>query len=196
MNLRNINEAFKRQYAPILNESVDNSEIEQLRKDLVMKSMSVVANGGNIKSIEVALQGVIEDHFPDHCWWEVTNCSIFNELLSGTKPREVCDIIIDNLKPEFSNNVKESMTEDSNKSVYDFNGQRYVYDGDGWTDDVVFDVEDEDGETIIQSYCSTTGDSDSRIVSTYEEAAEFVNDVLTGYGEAGKHWQDIGWYLD
>lgn len=114
MNLRNINEAFKRQYAPVLNESVDNSELEQLRKDLVMKSMSVVANGGNIKNLEIALQGVIEDHFPDYCWWEVTKCSIFNELLSGTKPREVCDKIIDALNPQF---IDTSVTESDNDTL-------------------------------------------------------------------------------
>lgn len=111
MNLRSINEAFKREYTPILKESVDTSDIAQLKKDLVMKSMSVVANGGNIKALEIALQGVIEDHYPDHCWWEVTNCSIFNELLSGTKPREVCDIIVDNIKPQFRDNGEEPITD-------------------------------------------------------------------------------------
>lgn len=107
MNLRSINEAFKREYSKVLTESVDNSEQVQLKKDLVMKSMSVIANGGNIKALEVALQGVIEDHYPDHCWWEVTNCQIFNELLAGTKPREVCDMIVDQLKPEFSQVMTE-----------------------------------------------------------------------------------------
>lgn len=111
MNLRSINEAFKREYTPVLKESVDNSDIAQLKKDLVMKSMSVVANGGNIKNLEIALQGVIEDHFPDHCWWEVTKCSIFNELLSGTKPREVCDKIIDALNPQF---IETTATESNN----------------------------------------------------------------------------------
>lgn len=113
MNLKMMNEAFKRKYSEVVNESVDNSDLAQLKKALVMKSMSIIANGGNLKSLEVGLQEVIEDHFPDHCWWEVTDCQIFNELFSGTKPREVCDMIVDQIKPEFVTANKEDLTESS-----------------------------------------------------------------------------------
>jgi hypothetical protein len=113
MNLKMMNEAFKRKYSEVVNESVDNSDLAQLKKALVMKSMSIIANGGNLKSLEVGLQEVIEDHFPDHCWWEVTDCQIFNELFSGTKPREVCDMIVDQIKPEFVTTNKEDLTESS-----------------------------------------------------------------------------------
>ena len=110
MNLKMMNESFKRKYSVTLKESIDESDKEQLRKALVMRSMNVISGGGNIKALEIALQDVIENFYPDHCWWEVTDCQIFNELLAGTKPREVCDMIIDQLKPEFvSDSVDEAM---------------------------------------------------------------------------------------
>jgi hypothetical protein len=113
MSLKMMNEAFKRKYSGVLTESVDNSELTQLKEALVMKSMSTIANGGNLKSLEEGLQEVIEDHFPDHDWWEVTDCQIFNELFSGTKPREVCDMIVEQIKPEFVATNKEYLTESS-----------------------------------------------------------------------------------
>ena len=115
MNLNIMNEAFKRKYSNTLNEAVESSDKEALRKALVLRSMNVVANGGNIKSLEVALQDVIENFYPDRCWWEVTDCQIFNELfMNGVSPREICDLIVDQLKPEFtqsSENVEESIEE-------------------------------------------------------------------------------------
>lgn len=110
MNLKMMNESFKRKYSHTLNESVNDSDKEQLRKALVLRSMNVVANGGNIKSLEIALQDVIENFYPDHCWWEVTDCQIFNELLGGCNPRQICDMIVDQLKPEFAG-VEESLSE-------------------------------------------------------------------------------------
>ena len=81
-------------------------------------------------------------------------------------------------------------------SPFDFDGKVYVYDGAGWTDDTSFEVIGKRDKIIIKSYNSSSGDTDERIVSTYDEAAEFVNDVLTGYGEAGDSWEELGWYLD
>lgn len=116
MNLRMMNEAFKAKYSNALHEAIDDSDKEQLRKALVLRSMNVVANGGSIKSLEIALQEVIENFYPDHCWWEVTDCQIFQELfMNGVNPREICDMIVDQLKPEFTN---ESLKEDANNKGY------------------------------------------------------------------------------
>ena len=111
MNLKMMNESFKRKYSNTLNEAIDDSDKEQLRKALVLRSMNVVANGGNIKQLEIALQEVIENFYPDHCWWEVTDCQIFNELfMNRVNPRQICDLIVDQLKPEFaSDSVEEAM---------------------------------------------------------------------------------------
>ena len=117
MNLKMMNESFKRKYSNTLNEAVETSDKEALRKALVLRSMNVVANGGNIKALEVALQDVIENFYPDHCWWEVTDCQIFNELfMNGVNPRDICDLIVDQLKPEFagtSEAATESLEEDT-----------------------------------------------------------------------------------
>ncbi len=82
------------------------------------------------------------------------------------------------------------------RSPFDFDGNVYVCDGDGWTDDTHFEVVGKRDRIIIRSYNSSSGDADERVVSTYEEAAEFVNDVLTGYGEVADTWQELGWYLN
>lgn len=117
MNLKMMNESFKRKYSDILNESVNDSDKEQLRKALVLRSMNVVANGGNIKQLEIALQDVIENFYPDHCWWEVTDCQIFNELfMNGVNPREICDMIVDQLKPEFAGASKVDADDDCDES--------------------------------------------------------------------------------
>ena len=92
--------------------------------------------------------------------------------------------------------LDESLDESTDTSVFDFDGRRYIFDGPGWTDDTLFEVVGKRDKIIIKSYNSSSGDTDERIVSTYDEAAEFVNDVLTGYGEAGDSWKELGWYLD
>ena len=135
MNLKMMNESFKRKYSNTLTESIDESDKEQLRKALVLRSMNVVANGGNIKQLEIALQEVIENFFPDKCWWEVTDCQIFNELfMNGVNPREICDMIVDQLKPEFAGNTEpavEGLGEDLNNGnkniVYSKNGVEVEY---------------------------------------------------------------------
>lgn len=108
-----MNEAFKRKYSSCITEAIDESDKEQLRNDLVMKSMDVIYSGGSIKQLEIALQDVIRKFYPDHDWWEVTDCQIYNELLAGVKPREVCDMIVDQLKPEFTGNAEESISKNN-----------------------------------------------------------------------------------
>lgn len=99
MNLRMINEAFKQEHSDTLKENHEPQVIQDLRKALVLSSMNVVAQGGTMKALEVALQAAIEAFFPDKSWWEVTDCNIFMELLSGTNPRDIVDVIINNIKP-------------------------------------------------------------------------------------------------
>jgi|GEM_PF-2746167 len=51
-----------------------------LKKDLVIASI----NGGSIKALEISMQDVIEKHYPNRCWWEMTRVNIFLELLSDS----------------------------------------------------------------------------------------------------------------
>ena len=107
MNLRMMNEAFKRNYSDVLTEAVDLSCKESLRKELKDAAMSaVLASRGmpdmaKFKKIEIALQDVLERNFPDHLWWEVTSCSIFWDLMEHQNANLTCDNIIDKLKPGF-----------------------------------------------------------------------------------------------
>lgn len=100
MNLRESNNAFREQYSKVLTEG-NQSVSDRLRELLLSAVRDCIRKGCSIKGIEVALQDVIEREFPDNLWWEVTNCSIFSELLSGKSPVEVVDSIVANIQPQF-----------------------------------------------------------------------------------------------
>lgn len=40
----------------------------------------------NLKEYEAAFQDVIEQIYPDKCWWQVTGCQIFMHLLEHKDP--------------------------------------------------------------------------------------------------------------
>lgn len=70
-----------------------------LRRELKEKAIYLIMEGRrDLKSFEVAYQDVIEEIFPDCCWWQVTNCDIFSELLATQDVFAVIDSICDNLK--------------------------------------------------------------------------------------------------
>ena len=52
----------------------------------------------DIKSYEIAFQDVIEKICPNHCWWEVTDCNIFMDLLEHKDPEKTVIEIIKQLK--------------------------------------------------------------------------------------------------
>ena len=52
----------------------------------------------NIKSYEIAFQDVIEEVFPDECWWDVTGCEIFQHLMEFKNPEETIITILKELK--------------------------------------------------------------------------------------------------
>ena len=54
----------------------------------------------NIKAYEVAFQDVIESVFPDECWWEVTECQIFNHLMEHKDPEKTVIAILKGLKED------------------------------------------------------------------------------------------------
>ena len=187
MNLNMMNEAFKRKYSNTLTESVNDTDKEQLRKALVLRSMNVVANGGNIKSLEIALQDVIENFYPDHCWWEVTDCQIFNELLGGCNPRQICDMIVDQLKPEFAENaeVEEALIEGTSETKLATNSKGdYLVaasSGKGYT---VFNSSD----VCIGGF---DGDSDDEAKQKFQSGklSEAIEECFTSYvvEELNKH---------
>ena len=54
----------------------------------------------NIKVYEAAFQDVIEDVFPDECWWEVTECDIFTHLMEHKDPEATVIEILKKLKED------------------------------------------------------------------------------------------------
>lgn len=75
------------------------------RTELAQKlfdKMIELKEGGNtsIKAYEVAFQDVIEEIFPDECWWEVTECQIFMHLMEYKDPEKTVIEILKGLKED------------------------------------------------------------------------------------------------
>lgn len=115
---------------------------------------------------------------------------------NGDSNRRYEVITVDQARTLFGNDIMLHEDLDSDASPFDFDGAQFIYDGDGISSCITFKVQGKKDKIVIKSFCDLSGDRDSRVVSTYEEAAEFVNDVLTEYGEAGDDWEELGWYLD
>ena len=54
----------------------------------------------SIKAYEIAFQDVIEEVFPDECWWEVTDCEIFQHLMEFKDPEVTVIVILTELKED------------------------------------------------------------------------------------------------
>lgn len=95
-----MNEAFKRQYTPYLEEQVDTSAKGELKRCLTESVKNI--NQYDLRLVENALQSAIESLHPDNSWWEVTSCNIteslfndgveatINTIVEGIKDEEEC----------------------------------------------------------------------------------------------------------
>ena len=54
----------------------------------------------HIKQYEIAFQDVIEELFPDKCWWEVTGCEIFLHLFEYGDPEKTITEILNKFKED------------------------------------------------------------------------------------------------
>lgn len=54
----------------------------------------------NIKTYEIAFQDVIEEVFPDECWYDVTDCQIYMHLLTHKDPTKTIVAILKGLKED------------------------------------------------------------------------------------------------
>lgn len=94
--------------------------------------------GIGIKSWEVAIQEAIKKIFPNKQWYSVTRVSIFNELLGGKTPNEVCQLIWKDIEKaldsEKVNSQKQKLDErifeanKKQKDKYDVNHNRFKSD--------------------------------------------------------------------
>ena len=122
MNIRKLNESFKKQYG-IVTESVENDlpisvELKQALKDAANELQANFVT--NIKNYEIKFQEVIENLFPDKSWWEVTDCEIFFDLFQNRDIDGCINRIIDGLKSEFKDNelTEKSLTESDTIKIH------------------------------------------------------------------------------
>ena len=81
--------------------NITSTQREQLTQKLFDKMIEMRKGGEkNIKSYEIAFQDVIEEVFPDECWWEVTDCEIFQHLIEYKNPEATVIAILKGLKED------------------------------------------------------------------------------------------------
>lgn len=80
---------------------INSIQREQLARGLFDKMIKLRKAGEkNIKAYEIAFQDVIEEVFPDECWWEVTDCEIFQHLMEHKDPEATAIAILKELKED------------------------------------------------------------------------------------------------
>ena len=80
---------------------ITSEQHTQLAQGLFDKLIELRKNGeANIKTYEAAFQGVIEDVFPGECWWNVTSCEIFMNLMEYKDPSATIIAILKGLKED------------------------------------------------------------------------------------------------
>lgn len=80
---------------------ITSEQHTQLARGLFDKMIELrKAKEKSIKVYEVEFQHVIEEVFPSECWWEVTECQIFNHLMEYKDPRKTVIAILKGLKED------------------------------------------------------------------------------------------------
>lgn len=80
---------------------INSTQREQLAQNLFDKMIEMRKDGEkNIKAYEIAFQNVIEEVFPDECWWDVTGCEIFQHLMKHKDPEATVIAILKELKED------------------------------------------------------------------------------------------------
>lgn len=80
---------------------ITSTQREQLAQKLFDKMIKMRKDGEkSIKAYEVAFQDVIEKVFSDECWWNVTNCEIFQHLMEHKDPSATIIAILKGLKED------------------------------------------------------------------------------------------------
>jgi hypothetical protein len=77
---------------------VNNKRLDLMSRLFDMSRELQARNTTSIKEYEIAFQDVIEEVFPEKCWWETTDCEIFMHLLEHKNPDKTIFEIINRLK--------------------------------------------------------------------------------------------------
>jgi hypothetical protein len=80
---------------------ITSDKREKLAQGLFDKMIELKKAGEkSIKKYEIAFQDVIEEVFPDECWWDVTSCEIFTHLMEHKDPEATVIEILKQLKED------------------------------------------------------------------------------------------------
>ena len=80
---------------------INSTQRKQLAQKLFDKMIEMrKRDEKNTKAYEIAFQDVIEEVFPDECWWEVTDCEIFQHLMEFKNPEATVIAILKELKED------------------------------------------------------------------------------------------------
>ena len=115
-----------------LNESIDNllNEVEiskvgikptfeeELRKSLKETLDYCIRNDRSLYGIADSFADRVESMVPDKRWWEVTDCDFYTEMFNTGDFDSVINCIIDELKPEYKQNVNESYNPEPDEANY------------------------------------------------------------------------------
>ena len=81
--------------------NITREKYTKLANGLFDKMIELTKEGEtSLKAYEVAFQDVIEEVFPEKCWWEVTECQIFWHLMEFQDPGETVQAILQGLKED------------------------------------------------------------------------------------------------
>lgn len=80
---------------------ITSEQHTKLAQSLFDKMIELKKEGERkIKIYEVAFQNVIEEVFPNECWYDVTECQIFMHLMEHKDPEATVIAILKGLKED------------------------------------------------------------------------------------------------
>ena len=139
MNLKRINESFKKLYEdskPFA--AIYDGDLKTALMD-AMYGLQMKGNN-NIKSYEVAFQDVIEKFYPEKSWWDVTDVNIFWSLFEGRNPEATINEIVNSIKVEETLDFDEEDyvgCEKALQEVLDRMNEDTISDGDKADSDLI-----------------------------------------------------------
>lgn len=185
-----------------LNESIDNllhevevSKVgikptfeEELRKSLKETLDYCIRNDRSLYGIADLFADRIESMVPDKRWWEVTDCDFYTEMFNTSDFNSVINCIIDELKPEYKQNVNESYNPEPDE-VTDF--KKAVNSADT-IDDIqflIYELSDGVAEEACQVAFDNAVNSDENDIDTVKDAVISAIDMYLEDNEFNESYQ-------
>lgn len=190
MSIKKLNESIDN----LLNE-VDVSKVEikptfeeELRKSLKETLDYCIRNDRSLYSIADSFADRIESMVPDKRWWEVTDCDFYTEMFNTGDFNSVINCIIDELKPEYKQNVNESYNPEPDE-VTDF--KKAVNSADT-IDDIqflIYELSDGVAEDACQVAFNTAVNSDVNDIYTVKDEVISAIDMYLEDNEFNETYQ-------